>query len=1021
MSYDDISTRTGTIAWGGDVNIGRRFHFRFEHANAREALAKITPLGSADLSIVNLECVVATRGIENIDKGERASFYFRARPEMLETLIRGSVDLVATANNHSGDYGPEALLEQTMWLDKAGIGQAGSGPDIEAAFQPTLRRAGTLDVALFSIDATQESFAATEDRPGIAWLDPRHPEVWRNIMEPRITEARQQADIVLVAMHWGANNRHVPDAREIEGGHALIDAGADAVLGASAHLLQGIEIYKNRPILHDAGDLLFDALSRSDKDSGVFTLDLDHRGVTAVRFTPLEIGFCATKVLSGQAATDAIHRFSKKCEALGVQIKQTDDGQGLIELQPPERPVPALRTPPMVAEKRSVEALSTPRPEWLADDVPPDARFPEPLKVGPLELLGVRVSPERLERLSNLAIESWWRSPEQVDCNWRIDFRATSDHPETVGEWGRSSSHDPCDWMWPLRRWTPDQIYRDFYTLRPSSVTNWLDSTLTLSVGLVSHQGKTDRVTLPQKIRLALSPKAGFRVLLANPAQYEVPALNKISPTPVILWTAQQLEEITGGTWLVKPPEGWYVSSVTQKIKQLESWGLADPKLLVAIDQRMAMRHELSDFTAQKYWDNHNKLPSRQHKAAGAIVARPVDGLKPDFPQLQVPDPLHALIQLGAVARNRLKGRVVAVTGSAGKTSQCLMLKEALSADCSVISNSRSNYNSRVGMLHLLANTPAATDVVVIEAAVSAINAPKFQNIRLVRPDICIITNIAPSHMRSGEQGVDTVARRKANIVEGMSKGGILLLNREIDYYEIFRERAAQRGVHLVTYGQSPDADVRLLAYDQTNGRVSAQLPQGQKIEYRITAPGLHMAMNSLAALAVKKLLGGPLKPFLAAIEKFQPLTGRGETRAVDFAGKPLTIVDESYNANPVSMRAAIATFGAMPTAGRRILILGDMLELGPDAPRYHQELAPQIRAIAPDTVLLCGDLMEYLWDELKTDVKSASTSTYYRNAMSLLKDIERHLRSGDTILLKASNSIGFGKILDHLSRTPAV
>lgn len=1021
MYRDDPTARTGTIAWGGDVNIGRRFHYRFGSANARDALARITPLGAADLSIVNLECVVATSGAENLNKGERAPFYFRARPEMLDTLIRGNVDLVATANNHSGDYGPEALLEQAMWLEKAGLGHAGSGRDREEALRPTVRRAGGLDVALFSVDATQESFAAGEDTPGIAWLNPRNPGAWMTIMEPRITEARTKADIVLVAIHWGANNRHSPDAREIAGGHALIDAGADAVLGASAHRLQGIEIYKNRPILHDAGDLLFDALARPDKDSGVFTLELDHRGVTAVRFAPLEIGFCHTKVLSAQAATDAVGRFARKCEALGVHLKHTDDGQGLIDIQPPERPVPTKRTPPPVVEKRCVTGISAPRPEWLADDVPADACLPEPLKIGPLELLGLRICPERLERVGNLTLESWWRSPKQIECDWRIDFRATSDHPDTVGEWGRSSSHDPCDWMWPLHRWSPGQIYRDFYTLRPSSVTDWLDSTLTLSVGLVSYLGKTDRVVLPRQVRFTLSPKAGYAVLLANPAQYSVPASDKISPTPVILWTAQQLQEITGGTWLVKPPVGWYVSSVTQKTKQLDNWGFAAPRLLVAIDQRMAMRHELSDFTALKSWDNHDKLATLQHKGAGAIVARPVEGLQPDFPLLQVPDPLHALLQLGAVARNRLKGRVVAVTGSAGKTSQCLMLTKALSADRSVVSNSGSNYNSRVGMLHLLANTPETTDVVVLEAAVSAINAPKFQNIRLVRPDICIITNIAPSHMRGSQQGLETVARRKANIVEGMPKGSVLLLNREIDFYEMFAERAAQRGVQLVTYGQSSDADVRLLAYDQTNGRVTAQLPRGQIIAYHIAAPGLHMAMNSLAALAVRKLLGGPLKPFLTAIAKFQPLTGRGDIRTVNFAGKNLTIVDESYNANPVSMRAAIATFEAMPTAGRRILILGDMLELGSDAPRYHRELAAQIHATAPETVLLCGDLMEHLWNELKTGTEPSPTGAYYRNATSLLADIDRHLQPGDTILLKASNSIGFGKILNHLSKTNAV
>src|SRR5690606_23674695 len=127
MSDHKQSDRTITIAWGGDVNIGRRFHYRFGTANARNALSRIKPLVEADLGIVNLECVVATSGMECVDKGERASYYFRARPEMIDTLICGGVDIVATANNHSGDYGPDALVEQGEWLDAAGIGHAGSG------------------------------------------------------------------------------------------------------------------------------------------------------------------------------------------------------------------------------------------------------------------------------------------------------------------------------------------------------------------------------------------------------------------------------------------------------------------------------------------------------------------------------------------------------------------------------------------------------------------------------------------------------------------------------------------------------------------------------------------------------------------------------------------------------------------------------------------------------------------------------------------------------------------------------
>lgn len=131
MNRDDQTAKPVTIAWGGDVNIGRRFHYRFRHAHGRDALARIMPLVEADLRIVNLECVVATCGEECVDKGERSSYYFRARPEMLETLLRGGVDLVTTANNHSGDYGPVALVEQAAWLDMAGIGHAGAGRNRE--------------------------------------------------------------------------------------------------------------------------------------------------------------------------------------------------------------------------------------------------------------------------------------------------------------------------------------------------------------------------------------------------------------------------------------------------------------------------------------------------------------------------------------------------------------------------------------------------------------------------------------------------------------------------------------------------------------------------------------------------------------------------------------------------------------------------------------------------------------------------------------------------------------------------
>lgn len=385
---------TITVAWGGDVNIGRRFHYAFHEMNARDALAAIKPLGDADLGIINLECVVATAGRELVNKGERASYYFRARPEMLDALVRGGVDLVATANNHSGDFGPEALVEQSAWLDAAGIGHAGSGCNREAAFRPVIRRVGSLDIALFSVDATQSSFAAGDASAGTAWLDPRKPETWAAIMAPRIAEVRNNADIVLVAVHWGANNLHQPDVLEIAAGHALIDAGADAVLGASAHVLQGVEVYKGRPILHDAGDLLFDALQRPDRDSGLFILEIGEHGVRRVNFTPLEIGFCKTTMLAGGQARDATARFAAKCAALGTTLRINSDGSGSLDLNPPAREGARVRAAetPMQAVCHAPPSRQEPRAEWLASNMPEDALLAEPLRVGPLELLGVRVT-----------------------------------------------------------------------------------------------------------------------------------------------------------------------------------------------------------------------------------------------------------------------------------------------------------------------------------------------------------------------------------------------------------------------------------------------------------------------------------------------------------------------------------------------------------------------------------------------------------------------------------------------------
>src|SRR5690606_1937309 len=236
------------VVWGGDVNLGRRQHYRTAELGSSNVL-RIPALKEAELSIVNLECVVATQGEQGINRGEGGPYYYRARPEMLQVLIDADIDVVTTANNHSGDYGPSALQEQSAWLDAIGIGHTGAGAQREIAFTPVLRRAGDLNVAVFSIDATQHRYAANEATPGTAYLPLSDAAAWEAELAPRIAAIRERAHIVLIAVHWGDNLARIPSAAQIAVGHSLIDAGADAVLGASAHVLQGIEIYRDRPII----------------------------------------------------------------------------------------------------------------------------------------------------------------------------------------------------------------------------------------------------------------------------------------------------------------------------------------------------------------------------------------------------------------------------------------------------------------------------------------------------------------------------------------------------------------------------------------------------------------------------------------------------------------------------------------------------------------------------------------------------------------------------------------------------
>lgn len=495
------------VAWGGDVNLGRRQHYRTAELGVENVL-NIPALREADLSIVNLECVVSNKGEQGTKKGEGGPYYYRARPQMLRVLTSAGVDIVATANNHSGDYGQLALLEQGQLLDAVGIGHAGSGANWEEAFAPVFRRAGNLNIALFSIDATQPRFAAARESAGSAHLSINDAEAWRKEMMPRISAARTKAHIVLVAVHWGKNLAHLPSDEEIAVGHVLIESGADAVLGASAHVLQGIEIYQGRPIIYDAGDLLFDSVRRSLGEGGIFKLELCSSGVKRVNFFPIGIGFGFTEQYQGKESIMACHRFSNKCEEFGTKLTLTKEGSAFIELNPVERA--ELEVEP--AEKTNYQLSFLDNYfykvglDCKVDEVPIDAKI-NPLKFGPLTLIGIKVGPNKVTSRRMLWVESFWRCDSPVEEDLRIGIRGIPIKPTNMRAWGEGMDHDPCDWLLPTTQWESGVIYRDYYGLRPPYLKDWENVDLIMHATVIGREKIWGPVELPSKIVLSIPGK----------------------------------------------------------------------------------------------------------------------------------------------------------------------------------------------------------------------------------------------------------------------------------------------------------------------------------------------------------------------------------------------------------------------------------------------------------------------------------------------------------------------------------
>lgn len=450
-------------------------------------------------------------------------------------------------------------------------------------------------------------------------------------------------------------------------------------------------------------------------------------------------------------------------------------------------------------------------------------------------------------------------------------------------------------------------------------------------------------------------------------------------------WRAQDVCLATGGTFASPPSSDW------------EATGLCIHAPTMQPGQIVAAR--MTNGTKGVPASDLRKLEPRP----AAILTDDPDRLSTmGVPIIQVKNTEEAILSLGGFARARMTGLVAAVTGSAGKSTTVAMMTQALSRYGSVAHNTH-NANLAHGLAWNLASMSPETDYVVLEMAVGRM----AMSARLAKPDLAIVTNIFPAHLTNGKTVAD-IARTKSAIMSCMAAGSVVVLNREMAERERFLEVAEARKLKIVHYGQGPDCDVRLLDYDAATAGVEASI-NGRRVFYRMRSDGLHMAMNSLAVLGAVAAIGHPIDPALNALAGYVDLPGRGALLDLQLGNCIISIIDDAYNANPGSMLAAFERLGQSRSRGRRIVVLGEMAELGGDAESYHEEIVETVLRQPIDRLYVVGSLYDRAWRKIPESRQGYNAPSLEALQRKLVNDVV----DGDLLLFKGSNSARLGSIVE--------
>ncbi len=459
----------------------------------------------------------------------------------------------------------------------------------------------------------------------------------------------------------------------------------------------------------------------------------------------------------------------------------------------------------------------------------------------------------------------------------------------------------------------------------------------------------------------------------------------------------------------------WTIPAMADAMRATRQGALPECVSGISIDSRTVTPGEAYFAIKGDLHDGHDFVSAALDKgAAVAVVAKEHREKFPDDAQLLiVDDVLAALTDLAKASRARLAGKVIAVTGSVGKTSTKEALRAVLGPQGETHA-SVASFNNHWGVPLSLARCPASTQFAIFEIGMN--HAGEIEPlVKMVRPHVAIVTTVEPVHLEFFS-GIEAIADAKAEIFAGLEPGGVAVLNIDNAQFARLKTRAEAVGARIVSFGENAKADARLIdvSLHPICSAVRAHILD-HDVTYKIGVPGRHIVMNSLAVLAAATLAGADLALSALALAQIKPAAGRGVRETLDVTGGTATLIDESYNANPASMAAALTVLGQakVGSRGRRLAVLGDMLELGSSGPALHRGLIDSVATNKIDTIFCCGPLMRHLWEALP----SAQKGGYADHSSALESQVVAAIGAGDVVMIKGSLGSRMKLIVSELQK----